>query len=405
MTTIQRSSDPPRPRRGLVPRGLWFALAGLLLWATPVAGQEIRRGYILDSDTGTPYYLHVIGDSTVFLRTGVDEDGPSLTLPVDIFRGIYKEVQAASSEQMEIAHQFHVGYDSGFFILHLVRPIGTLALALLGTLTVLFFVLATVLIHRRRRKETRRRYHQNAARQYLTEGREAERLRLAHDLHDGPIQDLHALRLMLPMPSLSTQALENTNGATDSNLINANLIRIIRELRAISEDLRPPTLSRFGLGAAIRAYTKRFLTMHPGIKVELDVAEDEQALPNYIRLALFRICQEAMNNAAQHADATSVTVRFTLEADKGKYLLEVEDDGQGFSVPDDFVELAENGHYGLLGMSERAEMIGARLTVTSAPGEGLRLHVDGTAPAEPRLGNHHAARTPVRRTYRRQMRT
>jgi signal transduction histidine kinase len=93
-----------------------------------------------------------------------------------------------------------------------------------------------------------------------------------------------------------------------------------------------------------------------------------------VELALYRIAQEALSNVARHAAATQATVTLAF-GDEG-VVLSVQDDGRGFAVPESPAELAAQGHFGLLGIHERAELIGAHLALSSRPGEGTRLQVE-----------------------------
>jgi signal transduction histidine kinase len=90
-------------------------------------------------------------------------------------------------------------------------------------------------------------------------------------------------------------------------------------------------------------------------------------------MALYRIAQEALSNAARHAQAEIAWITLTFQSDR--VILEIRDDGKGFSVPTDPTAYARQGHYGLLGMQERAELIDARLQITSEPGEGTSVTV------------------------------
>ena len=224
---------------------------------------------------------------------------------------------------------------------------------LIGVLTIVTF---PFLRYRKRIREER------ALRTHLEEGRETERLRLAQDLHDGPVQDLNAIRLRLSMLARETaHASEDTLEETIDEVQ-----RVILVLREISELLRPPSLGPFGLATALRAYADRFQSKFPGVDVDLDLQDDHRTLPDPVRLALFRIAQEAMTNAARHGNPGLLQV--ALRLNDGEVELTVTDDGEGFDVPDDFHALGRDRHYGLLGMSERTGSIGASIKVESFPG-------------------------------------
>ncbi len=208
------------------------------------------------------------------------------------------------------------------------------------------------------------------SRRRLAEGREAERLHLARELHDGPMQDLHAVRLVLA-------GIDSGYPLTAVTKLQSQLAEIIYELRDICTQLRPPALDQFGLEAAIRSHVKRYLRDHSGIQIALEFKGTDHAIAGPTKLALYRILQVALNNIAQHARAERASIRLVI--DQRQLLLEVEDDGCGFTVPDSWIHLARTGHLGLLGASERAESIDGKLEVRSAPHQGTLLRVEAPA--------------------------
>jgi len=208
------------------------------------------------------------------------------------------------------------------------------------------------------------------ARRRLAESREAERLRLARELHDGSMQDLHGVRLRL---GAITEEIDDDASRMRLATVQGTLLRVIDELRAICRELRPPALAPFGLAAAIRSHAGRFREAHPELEVQVDLMHDGQTLSQGVRLALFRVYQEAISNVARHAGASWVLIRFYL--DEERILLEISDDGCGFEVPERWILLTRRGHLGLLGAAERAESIGGRLEVESAPGRGTVVRV------------------------------
>lgn len=234
--------------------------------------------------------------------------------------------------------------------------------------------------HRTRmRAVERRRDEATEVARRLADAREAERRHLARELHDGPMQDLLTANLRL---GVLAQGGEPVEPATIGEVQGA-LGQVRRQLRDTCGALRPPSLGPFGLGAALRAHAEAVARAHPDVRVEADVADDGQALPEAVRLGLFRIAQEAVANAVRHAAPSRVGVRLSLGG--GEVRLTVEDDGRGFRAPARFVTLARAGHYGLLGMAERAAALGATLTVDTAPGDGTRVTVRVAAPTPEEL--------------------
>ena len=254
-------------------------------------------------------------------------------------------------------------------VLFLPRAVtfSALAFVVVGLVSAAAFPFA--LYRRRYRTERARHEVAEAAWRHLAEGREAERLRTAQDLHDGPVQDLHALRMQLALLARSTDDGQRAALAKAS----AEARRVVDELRHVAEDLRPPALGPFGLAAALRAFVGRFVGRHPSIEVALDLDDDGQVLAEPVRLALFRVAQESMTNAAKHAAPTRISVTLRLDGDRAT--LVVADDGIGYAVPADLAVPSEPGHYGLVGIAERSEAVGATLTVESQSGGGTRVRV------------------------------
>jgi signal transduction histidine kinase len=209
------------------------------------------------------------------------------------------------------------------------------------------------------------------ARQRLSESREAERLHLAQELHDGPVQDLYGVRFQLG------ELVESPDGAGINQVgvseLQTSIQHVIKTLRDICGELRPPALAPFGLEIAIRSHAAHFQETHPDLAVSLDLSPDGLDLPERVRLTLFRIYQQALNNVIHHAQARAVFVQLAATAEQ--IVLAIQDDGCGFVVPPNWLEFARQGHMGLLGATERAEAIGGKLEITSAIGEGTVLRV------------------------------
>lgn len=245
------------------------------------------------------------------------------------------------------------------------------ALFAIGLLTVI--VLPFVWFRRRyRRERDRRRRLQESSRQ-LAASREDERLRIARDLHDGPLQNLHALHMQLDSVAARVGEISGAQSLEARRLRGAQdeAHTVIGELRRIAEALRPPALGPFGLAAALRAHTRRFCRQYPDVRVDLVLSDDQQAIPLAARLALFRVAQEAMTNAAKHSDPTRIAVHLRLLEDQAE--LVVEDDGGGFEGSPDDPALVAGGHFGLLGMRERIDAIGGDIEVISRAGAGVRV--------------------------------
>jgi signal transduction histidine kinase len=219
------------------------------------------------------------------------------------------------------------------------------------------------------------RSYQSGMRDYLsavTQAQEAERERLAHDLHDDTVQALIALRQRAQMarkslgggapdPERARTRLDELTGLIDDELTN---------LRRLIGDLRPIYLEDLGFVPALDMLARQ-TEARCGLRVRLDAQGQTVRLAPDLELAAYRIVQQALANAAGHAQADEAVV--TVAFDETELRLEVRDDGRGFIPPDQPADLARDGHFGLMGMRERALLYGGKLTIRSAPGQGTTI--------------------------------
>ena len=213
---------------------------------------------------------------------------------------------------------------------------------------------------------------QQSLRGYLgavTMGQEEERRRLARDLHDDTIQSLIALNQQVQLAQLSL------NGhPADKQLATMEQMttQIIADLRRLTRALRPIYLEDLGLVTALDMLA-RDTGQALQIPISFRVVGAERRLSSQAELAFYRIVQEALSNVARHAGAAHAEVVLTFDAPT--ITLTISDDGCGFEVPESPAEMAPVGHFGLLGIQERAEAIGARFVIDSAPEAGTRLTI------------------------------
>jgi PAS domain S-box-containing protein len=211
--------------------------------------------------------------------------------------------------------------------------------------------------------------HIEAQRRLIAE-RENERTRIARDLHDGPLQDLIAASYSL----VEIMGMDEVEARQEKlRLIQSMLHHQIRELRRFCNELRPPALAPFGLEKTIRAHAETLAAAHPGLSVQLDLHRDERRLPEEKRMTLYRIYQELMNNVLRHAQASQVQVRLRLN--ENAVVLEVQDNGVGFAPPENWLDLERGGHLGLVGVHERAQMVGGQVTFDTGSQRGTLARV------------------------------
>ncbi|HSR29718.1 MAG TPA: GAF domain-containing sensor histidine kinase [Anaerolineae bacterium] len=190
--------------------------------------------------------------------------------------------------------------------------------------------------------------------------RESERERLSRELHDGVLQDLCAVARDLK--ALEAQSEDRTRFA---DLI-ARSNESVQTLRGICHDLRPPLLSNNPM-LALKALVERLDAQSPA-PIHIEISTEDLCVAEETALAIYRIAQEAMHNAIQHADASEIAVRLTQYPDRLR--MTITDDGQGIPNGTDLRRFVAEGHLGMAGMRERAAMIGGSLDVQSAPDYG-----------------------------------
>ncbi|MBN2046680.1 MAG: hypothetical protein JW750_02455 [Anaerolineaceae bacterium] len=205
----------------------------------------------------------------------------------------------------------------------------------------------------------------------ITNAQEEERRRLARELHDDTLQALIALNQRLQMmiyaeddSSLREQARELQQLAAED----------IKNLRRLTGYLRPNYLEELGLVAALQMLTRQMQPTLEPCQIQFVQEGKEHRLPPETELSFYRIAQESLNNIARHADARQAEIRLRFQQAFAELI--VEDNGKGFNLPESPAAFTTEAHYGLLGIYERAELIGAKLTITSEEDMGtiVRVH-------------------------------
>lgn len=214
------------------------------------------------------------------------------------------------------------------------------------------------------------------ARRRLEESREAERLRLARELHDGAVQQLFGISYQLAEAQRHADAKEPPEALIHRlEVIRQEVLNVAGQLHGLIGELRPPGLEEFGLPAALEAYVARLQCEGRDAMptITLALADDTRQLPRAVALCLFRIAQEALHNALRHARARRITIR--LRRHPSGVVLRIRDDGCGFRLPSRLSDMTQADHFGLAGMTERADLVGGRLSIRSSPHVGTTVTV------------------------------
>jgi len=203
--------------------------------------------------------------------------------------------------------------------------------------------------------------------------REEERTRIAREIHDELGGALTGLKIDFSLLTRAALKIENETVRTSllagMDSMNESVDSTIQTVRRIAMELRPDVLDDLGLVAALEWQLKDF-EKRTGTRCELFPPVEDVSLDADLSTALFRIFQEALTNVARHSGATEVRVRLRADADSST--LEVEDNGKGIKKE----KTLSKESLGLLGMRERAEMFGGRITVTGTPGTGTTVTVE-----------------------------
>ncbi|KUO96711.1 sensor histidine kinase [Ferroacidibacillus organovorans] len=199
---------------------------------------------------------------------------------------------------------------------------------------------------------------------FAIEAMEEERRRLARDIHDGPAQMLTNLTMRLEV--VKEMLRHQPDHVLPEILRIQELMRnSVGELRRLIYDLRPVEMAEVGLAGALRAYGERCVNL-----LERNVTVDVDGLPALSEdasITLYRMVQECITNAGKHAQAQTIAIR--VERVESELILTIADDGIGMSPG------TATGRYGLLGLQERARLIGADVAIDTAPGKGTTVRI------------------------------
>jgi signal transduction histidine kinase len=210
-----------------------------------------------------------------------------------------------------------------------------------------------------------------AQREADAESRAWERKQLAQEIHDGPMQELSSVILLM---ELYKRVRRDDVERAEKELSRAKeqALDCLQELRHFAYDLRLTDLEKLSLLDELRRYTVEF-QKRTGISVSLAVDGMRRDIPVSVKKNLYRIAQEALTNVRRHARASQVEIR--LHCTEDQLVMNVEDNGRGFVLQEALERAQSEKRFGLLGMQERAYLMGGTLETETAPGEGTTLRV------------------------------
>ena len=208
----------------------------------------------------------------------------------------------------------------------------------------------------------------------IIKAQEDERLRVSREIHDGPAQEMANL---IYQASICERLVDTRPEEAKAGLqeLRRQIRTCLADVRQIIFDMRPMSLDDLGLVPALRQLVSK-LEERKVLKTDFQVNGKERALEKHVEVTLFRIIQEGLNNIHRHAGVSEGRLRLLFSPNDLSIL--ISDEGRGFDM-EETEEMRKsgtgNGHFGILGMEERAKLIGASLTVISNPGAGTKIHV------------------------------
>ena len=206
----------------------------------------------------------------------------------------------------------------------------------------------------------------------IIEAQEEERQRLARDMHDGPAQSMANI---LVKAELCERLIDSDKDRAKYELVNLKDIAKgnLKSIRKIIYDLRPMSLDDLGLVPTLERYIYNF-ERESGIDVNLNTVGDMNKVESVIKIAVFRIMQESLNNIEKHSHAKNVDIK--IEKTLTRLNLIVDDDGDGFDISRNPIDRdLHSGGFGLISMKERAELLNGKFKVTSSPGLGTKVYL------------------------------
>jgi signal transduction histidine kinase len=209
----------------------------------------------------------------------------------------------------------------------------------------------------------------------ITASVETERRSLARELHDDTIQALIALNQRIQLISMNAIEPQKVSFREIQDLVQQSMSNLRRMIRG----LRPIYLEDLGLVASLEMLVRE-IEQASTLPITFSAKGVERRMDAQSEMSLYRMVQESLNNVVHHASAKHAWVDFKFT--ETGCSIQIRDDGKGFFVPDNPGEFPKRGHFGLLGLHERAELIGAELLIDSKPGNGTTIRISLSIPAQ-----------------------
>ncbi len=206
----------------------------------------------------------------------------------------------------------------------------------------------------------------------LIEAQEEERRKISQEIHDSLGQFLTSIPFALEQSLMKLEAGHHIEECKKSVQHIVNMVNQMEvEVQQIQKQIRPPLLDIFGVIETIKWYAEEFDTLYTSIDVSLDLDADETEIPDGLKITIFRVIQEALNNVAKHSKGSRATI--SLNRQQNKIELIIQDNGEGFSLEEYFSNTHLKQGIGLVSMRERVEQTGGEFYFSSKIGEGTTI--------------------------------
>jgi signal transduction histidine kinase len=223
------------------------------------------------------------------------------------------------------------------------------------------------------KRESERQMQMQELNEKILNAHEEERKRVAGELHDSIGQSLAAMQFRVDGWVQEMHEQGNETGKSALEAVSEMVRNIATEIRRIQQDLRPSLLDHLGILATIKWFCREFQTTYPGIRIEQQIGVQEDEVSPSLKIVIFRIMQEALNNIAKHSKADLVNL--SLEKTNGMLKICVRDNGQGFDVNEAISKEKSERGLGLSSMEQRAKFSGGCFKVETNKGKGTLIRV------------------------------